>query len=323
MSDTPDTDENATADVARDLLRAFGGRGHDVVMPDPWSAGVVFASPHSGMVYPDSLLRASPLTRRELRRNEDALVDRLFACAPELGAPLLRARFPRCFVDVNRAGDDLPPEWRPERQAGNGCVEAGGPDLSGTSAYRARMGLGVVPLIISENLAIYRHPPSRLEAAARLCALYHPYHRALRELLDRALARFGEALLIDCHSMPGYAAEVRGSRTRPSRRADIVLGDAHGKAARPEHMEAVHEAFARRGYRVVRNHPYAGGYATLHYGQPSRGVGAIQIEINRDLYLNPVTLAPKAGYDDLARDMRGVVAEVVAALRPGLAIAAE
>ena len=306
----------------RDLLRAFGGRGHDVHMPDAWTSPVVWASPHSGGVYPDILLRASPLTRRELRRNEDAFVDRLVACAPEYGAPVVSARFPRCFVDVNRAPDDLPPEWR---EAGADALEAGGgvSPAASTAAYRARMGLGVVPLVISENLSIYSHPPSRAAVEARLDALYRPYHEALRSLLHRARDAWGEALLVDCHSMPGFAAEVRGGRGRPNRRADIVLGDAHGRAAGGGVTDLLHRAWERRGYHVVRNHPYAGGHATLHYGRPDEGVHAVQVEINRDLYLHPVTLVPKPGFERLKADMRGIVEEVTAAMRPGVAIAAE
>ena len=305
------------ADRRRALLRAFGGRGHDVHLPESWTSPVVFASPHSGGIYPDLLLRASPLTRRELRRNEDAFVDRLVACAPEFGAPMVSARFPRCFVDVNRASDDLPPEWR---EPCSGALEAG---ASPTAAYRARMGLGVVPLVISENLSIYRHPPSREAVKARVEALYKPYHDTLRSLLHRAREAWGEALLVDCHSMPGFAAEVRGSRGRPNRRADIVLGDAHGRAASGVVTDLLHRAWERRGYHVVRNHPYAGGHTTLHYGRPSEGLHAVQVEINRDLYLHPVTLAPKPGFERLQRDMRGIVEEVTEAMRPGVALAAE
>ena len=314
--------DTETAGRRRTLLRAFGGRGHDVYLPEAWTSPVVFASPHSGGIYPDLLLRASPLTRRELRRNEDAFVDRLVACAPEFGSPMVSARFPRCFVDVNRAGDDLPPEWREPCASGleTGARDAG---ASPTAAYRARMGLGVVPLVISENLSIYRHPPSREAVKARIEALYTPYHDTLHTLLHRARDAWGEALLVDCHSMPGFAAEVRGGRGRPNRRADIVLGDAHGRAAAGSVTDLLHRAWERRGYHVVRNHPYAGGHATLHYGRPGEGLHAVQVEINRDLYLHPVTLAPKPGFERLKRDMRTIVEEVTDAMRPGAALAAE
>ena len=291
-------------------LRAEFGQGFDLRAPAFPRAGVVFASPHSGSHYPDGFIEASGLSADALRRNEDALVDTLFACAPAAGAPLLSARFPRSFVDVNRAGNDLPPEWREP-----------GADSSfrqGSAAYRAHLGLGVVPLIISEREDIYRHPPSADAVRARLDALYHTYHAALGQQLDGARRRWGRALLVDCHSMPGSAVGRRGTP-----RADIVLGDAHGRAAAADTTALVEELFSARGYRVARNHPYAGGFATLNYGQPDRGVEAVQIEINRDLYLDPVTLGPNRGFSKLSRDIAGIVGELVAARAPGLQEAAE
>ena len=291
-------------------LRAEFGQGFDLRAPAFPRAGVVFASPHSGAHYPDAFVAGSGLGREALRRNEDALVDALFSCAPASGAPLLSARFPRSFVDVNRAGDDLPPEWQEP-----GAVPA---VREGSAAYRARLGLGVVPLLISEREAIYSHPPSAAAVHARLDCLYRPYHSALKAQLDGALRRWDGALLVDCHSMPGSAVGRRGTP-----RADIVLGDAHGRAAREGTTALLEELFKARGYRVARNHPYAGGFATLHYGRPDRGVEAVQVEINRDLYLDPVTLGPSRGYARLSRDIAGIVGELVAARAPGLREAAE
>jgi len=320
-------------DSVAGVLAAFGGVGHDVVRPPAlvgWRAPVVFASPHSGSVYPDGFRRASDLPHHVLRRNADARVDDLFGCAPDLGAPLLSARFPRCFVDANRAGDDVPPEWAKGNFAESEWTDDVWPAAKHVarrvpdSAYRAELGLGVVPLLISEHQAIHRYPPSRAEARARIAALHTPYHAALSGLLAESRARFGRAVLIDCHSMPGFAAVKRGKRSiQPIRRADVVLGDGHGQTAQRDTVTALEAAFVRRGYSVVRNRPYAGGFSTLAYGRPDAGVEAVQIELNRDLYFNPATGRVKRGYGKLCVDLRGVCAEVMEALAPGLEMAAE
>ena len=303
-------------------LRLLFGMGHDVARPPDWVAPVVFASPHSGALYPAEFTRASVLAPADLRRNEDAHVDRLWRGAVEAGAPLLRALFPRCYIDANRAGDDLPPEWRDapwggERGGERGrAAEAmtGGPSapnrLAPSGAYRSNVGLGVVPLVMGEAQPIYRTPPARLHVHARLDALYWPYHRALGSLLDAAQARWGRAVLVDCHSMPGA---VGRKGTCP---ADVVLGDGHGRTAHADTVDTLEALFAREGYTVRRNSPYAGGYSTLHYGDPARGVEAVQIEINRDLYLRRdsrgrPTLEPSAEFPALqaalARVARGFV----------------
>ena len=311
-------------------LAAFGGRGHDVVRPARavgWRAPVVFASPHSGDVYPPAFRAGSDQPLRVLARNADARVDDLFAGVTELGAPLISARFPRCYVDANRAGDDLPPEWADAWE--KGCSGHSTPQEASlpASAYRADMGLGVVPLVIGERVGIYRHPPGVEAVRARLDALYRPYHGALADLLEEARSRFGRAVLVDCHSMPGFAAASvkggRGNGAAPVRRADIVLGDGHGTTASADVVDRLEAAFERRGFRVVRNRPYAGGFSTLHYGRPHSGVEAVQIEINRDLYLNPATGRVKRGYGRLVVDLRGVCAEVIAGLAPDMRAAAE
>lgn len=321
----------------REEFRQMGAEGHRLRMPAAWRAPLLFASPHSGRVYTESFKAASPLPLRDLRRNEDALVDRLFESCVELGAPLLEANFPRSYLDANRAADDLPPEWvepvtpvpgRPGLR-GRGA-DKWVADKRGGAPRRARLGLGVVPLIIDDRLAIYRHPPSREEALARVEALHGPYHAALQELTERSVREFGSCLLIDCHSMPGFAAGIpksgmpkRGIPKRGTRRADIILGDGHGRTARARTLDMLESAFARRGYRVGRNHPYAGGYATLHYGRPDRGVEAVQVEINRELYLNRLTFRPRPGFETLARDIRDICAELIEELAPRRIEAAE
>lgn len=273
----------------------------DVRRPQIVRAPVIFCSPHSGRHYPADFLARSHHPLSILRRNEDAFMDDLFAPAASLGAPLLSARFPRSFVDVNRAADELPENWQPRG--------------SETTA-RARAGLGVIPTLLGENQPIYRRALKSSAAEPRLKALYHPYHNALKTLLEQAKAEFGSVLLIDCHSMPGFSPSG-------SRRADIILGDRYGTSCMPETMARIEALFTARGLNVTRNHPYAGGYVTSHYGQPYDDVEAIQIEINRDLYLNPVTLKRKRSYDRLAQLLEGVISDIIEGAVPRAVLAAE
>lgn len=271
-----------------DCLKAFKPPIR-VILPKMWRGGVIFASPHSGNVYPKGFTSRSSLSLKSLRRNEDAYIEELFEPAIAAGAPLLSARFPRCFVDVNRAPDELPFEWAPG---------------AGTPTPRAAAGLGVIPTMLSEHLDIYKKPISYRAARTRLTALYHPYHDALQELITQAGLEFGSALLIDCHSMPGFAP-------MGSRRPDIILGDRFGVSCHPETIARVEQAFRQQGYSVTRNYPYAGGYVTQHYGKPRAGIEALQIEINRDLYLNPVTLKKKRSYGLLAENLKAVISDII------------
>ena len=271
-----------------ECLRAFAPAIR-VKMPKIWRSGVIFASPHSGSLYPKAFVNRSTLSELALRRNEDAFIAELFAPASELGAPLLSVQFPRCFVDVNRAPDELPYAWNPDAK---------------TISPRAEAGLGVIPTMLSETTEIYKKPLSIRAVKTRLNGLYHPYHDALQELITEASLNFGEVLLIDCHSMPGFAP-------MGSRRPDIILGDRFGVSCYPETIARAEAAFREQGYNVTRNYPYAGGYVTQHYGKPQAGIEALQIEINRDMYLNPVTMKKKRGYDALAQNLKSIIAELI------------
>jgi len=272
-----------------------------VIRPEYWRSGVIFASPHSGNIYPKAFTSRSPLTERTLRRNEDAFIDALFTPVVEAGAPLLTAQFPRCYVDVNRAPDELPLNWVPKAK---------------NVSSRAEAGLGVIPTMLSETTSIYKKPLSYRAARERLTALYHPYHDALQDLITEAGLAFGSALLIDCHSMPGFAP-------MGSRRPDIILGDRFGVSCHPETIARVEQSFREQGYNVTRNYPYAGGYVTQHYGKPRAGIEALQIEINRDLYLNPVTMKAKKSYAALAANLKTVIADIIEGQTQFEAMAAE
>jgi len=251
----------------------------------------LFASPHSGRSYPASLLARSKLDSTTLRRSEDAFVDELFAGVVSLGAPLLAAHFPRAFLDVNRSMTEL--------DAGMFDGELGVPvDAPGP---RVVAGLGVIPRIVRDGAEIYRGKLNSADARARLSQLYQPYHRALADLMEETHTAFDVAVLIDCHSMPSALSVP-----------DIVLGDRYGASAAPQLTARAEAALTREGFSVARNTPYAGGYTTALYGRVASGCHALQIEINRALYLDEDKIVKKAGFESvrtrLMRAMQGLMA---------------
>ena len=276
--------------------------------PARQTAPVVFSSPHSGADYPPAFLMHSALDQRTIRSSEDAFVDRLFDMAPEMGAPLLAARVPRAYVDLNRAADELDPAVI------DGIVRpAHNPRISS--------GLGVIPRVVAGGQAIYSGKLSLAEAEARIQKFWHPYHAALRGLIDSTHQRFGEALLIDCHSMPHEAIEAHA---RPGQlRPEVVLGDRFGAAASRDVVDRIEAAFAAAGLRVARNAPFAGAYIAQAYGRPSRRTHVIQVEIDRALYMDEVRVEPLAGFAAFRGLIAGVVAEICGARRREAPLAAE
>jgi N-formylglutamate amidohydrolase len=252
----------------------------------------VFASPHSGSVYPASFVAKSRLSPIALRRSEDAFVDELFCGAVALGAPMIAARFPRAFLDVNRAPDEL------DSNMFDGALSV----VVDIPSSRVAAGLGVIPRIVRDGAEIYRGKLASDEAEERLTRLYHPYHEALGKLVEETRARFGMAIVIDCHSMPSAAAVP-----------DIVLGDRYGASSTPALTRHADACFQLQGFRVVRNTPYAGGYTTLLHGRRDRDVHALQVEINRTLYLEEDRILRGAYFEQ-------VHARVTAALTEFLAI---
>jgi N-formylglutamate amidohydrolase len=250
----------------------------------------VFASPHSGRVYPASFVATSRLGAVNLRRSEDAFVDELFCGAVALGAPMLAARFPRAFLDANRA----PAEIDSTMFAGNLSVAVDAP------SPRVTAGLGVIPRIVRDGAEIYRGKLPAAEAAKRLNGLYRPYHAALAALIDETRARFGVAVVVDCHSMPSAAAIP-----------DIVLGDRYGMAAAPTLTRAAELAFENQGFSHARNAPYAGGYTTHIYGRRERDVHALQVEINRSLYLDEDRIAKGARFEQVYARLTEALAQLV------------
>jgi N-formylglutamate amidohydrolase len=274
----------------------------DVLAPAEQRIPLVLASPHSGVDYPPDFLSLSRLDPHRLRRSEDSFVDEIFAAAVELGAPLLRARFPRAYLDPNREPFELDPAM----------FEDDLPDYVNSLSPRVQAGLGTIARIVATGEDIYARKLRFADALRRVERLYRPYHRALGQLLQATSERFGYCILLDCHSMPSSA-----DRGHARRSVDFVLGDCHGSSCRHGLVEATHRFLSGRGYSVALNAPYAGGFTTGHYGRPAEGAHALQIEINRALYMNERTLERKPFLAELVRDMEGLVAEL-AALPPAL-----
>jgi N-formylglutamate amidohydrolase len=281
----------------------------DLFRPVRQTSAVVFASPHSGREYPEAFVAASGLDPVALRSSEDAFVDRLFAPAPDFGAPLIAARAPRAYIDLNRAADELDP-----------ALIDGVP--RGPANPRVASGLGVIPRVVANGRPIYRSRLTRAEAEARIAAIWRPYHAALRALLDESALAFGQAILIDCHSMPHEAITAHA---RPGRRLpEVVLGDRFGATAAPAIVDAVEAAFQRAGFVVARNTPFAGAYIAQAYGQPARRQHVVQVEIDRALYLDEARVVPGAGYSGVAARIAAVIGDLAQIGRPGaMPLAAE
>jgi N-formylglutamate amidohydrolase len=269
----------------------------EIVRPVAGPAGpVVFASPHSGRHYPADLLAASALDDLALRRSEDAYVDRLIAAAAGHGITTLKACMARAYVDVNREADELDPDMFSDAH----------PGMPRSLTARVAAGLGAIPRIVAEGQEIYDRKLSLAEARGRLEAVYVPYHQALDQLLAETRAAHGLAILIDWHSMPAIAARTPGGS------CDLVLGDRFGVSCANQLTRQLERSFGELGYRVARNAPYAGGYTTEHYGRPGLQIHALQIEINRSLYMDEASLELSAGFERLVMDldevMRGLTA---------------
>lgn len=258
----------------------------------------VFASPHSGTDYRPEFLAQSRLDPVMLRRSEDAFVDELFQAAPRRGAALIKAVFPRAYVDPNREPWELDATMFGEPL----------PDYVNSHSPRVAAGLGTIARVVANGEEIYTSKLDFAEAARRIERYYRPYHAALETLVERTRERFGWCFLIDCHSMPSVGGPM--DRDPGMRRVDFVLGDCHGASCGPALVETVESYLAALGYVVTRNLPYAGGYVTRHYGRPERGVHALQIEVNRALYMDEERVERRPRLERLATEMDGLIAAI-------------
>ena len=263
---------------------------------------LIFTSPHSGLVYPADFISASRLDPLSLRRSEDSFVDSLFDEAPQFGAPLLCARFPRAFCDANREKWELDPSMFAESL----------PDWVTTRSPRITAGLGTVARLVSSGETIYREKLRFSDAQRRIEHCWQGFHDALAAEIGRLRATFGFVLLIDCHSMP------RSSQSRADK-ADIVIGDAHGASCAPALVRLAEESLQYQGFTVRRNDPYAGGYITRHYGRPREAVHAIQIEICRSLYMDEARFQKNQRFDEIRARLRHFAAAMAGHAAAGAA----
>jgi N-formylglutamate deformylase len=268
---------------------------YTLTLPEVQTSYMVFASPHSGRTYSREFKRRSVLDELQIRSSEDAFVDRLLETAPDIGVPLLAARMPRAYLDLNRASDELDPAvirdiQRPHHNP------------------RIASGLGVIPRVVANGRAIYSGKLSMAEASARIDRYWHPYHQQLATLMDDTKRKFGRAVLVDFHSMPHEA--VQSMRGAGFSRPEVVLGDRFGAAADGSIVERIETIFLEAGLRVSRNAPFAGAYITQTYGRPSRGHHAVQVEIDRALYMNEQHVRPNGNFNSFQKLMARVIAEI-------------
>jgi N-formylglutamate amidohydrolase len=243
----------------------------EIVEPARWRAPIIFNSPHSGSVYPAEFLSASRIDLTSLRRSEDSFMDELISDLGDRGFPTVRVNFPRSYVDVNREPYELDPRMFSGRL----------PSFANTRSMRVAGGLGTIPRVVGDGQEIYRERLNVEEALSRIEALYKPYHRALRRLINKAHQAFGTVIVVDCHSMPSIGV----SRDEP-RRPDVVIGDRYGTSCAPLLPDLVEQIFGGLGYSIGRNKPYAGGFITEHYGNPASGLHTVQLELNRAVYMD-------------------------------------
>lgn len=279
----------------------------DLTLPDERRTSVIFSSPHSGRDYPPGFLKSSVLDERTIRSSEDAFVDELLDCVPGFGAPLLAARSPRAYIDLNRGPDELDPAVI------DGLRPAG---------YNPRVssGLGVIPRVVAGGKPIYRNKLDPDEVMARIDGCWSPYHDCLKTLIAENRGQFGEAILIDMHSMPHEA--VDSIAQAGARRPEIILGDRFGAAAVGHVVDRIEEAFERAGFRTLRNAPFAGAYIAQTYGRPATGTHVVQIEIDRALYMNEREIRPNGNYKGFKKTLAGILAEIAAIGHPRRMLAA-
>jgi len=268
----------------------------EITRPPPGAPAspLVFASPHSGRIYPEGMMAASRLDAETIRRSEDAYVDQLIESAPIHGATVIAARLARVYLDVNREAWELDPTMFEDEL----------PAYARRRTARVAAGLGAIARIVCEGQEIYARKLRFAEASGRIESVHGPYHEALGGLISQARAAHGVAILMDWHSMPAAAA----AQAAGGAGCDMVLGDRFGGACSPAVSRMVERELVAMGYAVSRNAPYAGGYTTEHYGRPARKIHALQIEVNRALYLDESSLAPTAGFARLKGDLEQLFA---------------
>ena len=265
---------------------------------------ILFASPHSGRRMPADFIASArwpaPKLAERIGRLEDRFVDELFDGVWDFGGTFLKALVHRAYVDLNREPYELDQSMFAEML----------PDYANTRSPRVLAGLGAIARSAGECGDIYARKLSLVDLETRLDRVHRPYHEAMHGILQDLRARFGFAILLDCHSMPS------GQLRKP---ADIVLGDRYGASCAPWVTDLAQEILSGLGFSVARNNPYAGGYVTQTYGAPKREMHALQIELRRDLYMDEETQEKHDGFLRVQNSMARFSESFCDALRARLA----
>ena len=273
--------------------------------PEAVELPLVFDSPHSGSRYPEDFRFCCPFT--VLRTTEDAHVDALYEAAPECGATLIAALFPRCYIDPNRALDDLDPA----------LFEGSWPSPLAPS-HKTRAGLGLVRRLVRPGIPIYHEKLTNADILARIERCHIPYHRTLDEACERLHRRFGILWHVNCHSMPsarGFAMRGKGRGLC----ADFVLGNRDGTTCARDFTDFVAHVLRERGYTVRINEVYKGVEIVRRQGRPAEGRHSLQIEVDRALYMDQKTLERNAGFALLAADITHLIRSLAEFVRERLA----
>ena len=253
------------------------------------SAPVVFDSPHSGADYPEDFDCIAPM--EVVRKSEDTFVDELYAAVPDCGASLQAALFPRAYIDPNRSLMDLDPE----------LIDELWPEPLAPSE-KTRLGHGLIWRLCPPDYALYDRKLRTTEVRSRIDTYWRPYHLALRGMLDTALVQFGQVWHINCHSMPAAGVPQQPGIGNGGR-IDFVLGDRDGTTCDPEFTKLVASILQGFGYSVRVNDPYKGVELVRAHSDPSNGRHSLQIEINRALYMNELSLERAAGFNTLQTNL--------------------
>jgi len=260
-------------------------QAYTIKLPDVVRTPLVYSSPHSGRNYPDDLTARTPLRLQKLRSLEDCYVEELFDHVTDQGAPLISAEFPRAYIDANREPFELDPK----------LIKPPLPAYANSKSLRVKGGLGTLPRITADGSAIYRTKLTMDEALQRIARFHQPYHQKLTELTTGARDKFGMAVLIDCHSMPSSSHFSQDTIS-----SDIIIGNRFDRSCGSDITNLVVDGFRSLGFKVALNRPYAGGFITEQHGRPDTGIHAVQIEINRALYLNEYRYEKSDKFEQLA-----------------------
>lgn len=282
-------------------------RQHSIVEPVSLTSGVVFALPHSGRDYGVSFLNQSILDQLSIRSSEDAFLDQLIDGIEKYGAPKIIANAPRAFIDLNRSTDELDPAL-----------------ISGIKNNiknpRISSGLGVIPRVVSHGKEIYRGKLSFEQAQSRIKYYWKPYHTDLSNLLQRSQSVFGQSLLIDIHSMPHEAVSTQSSFIKPP---EIVVGDRFGMSSDPEFTNLVISILKQHDFRVAKNTPFAGAFITKHHGKVKKRIHALQLEIDRSLYMDEEKISPNSEFEELKTRLFPALIQISSLICKSEKIAAE